>query len=802
MFATQIAGSGSGQSSNLSVIDGGNSIAPSPGSAAVDLDFTGSNGTNLTTYEGRFQTLGTFEISSNYLVATAANSTSEADAIALIDPPSSSFKLTCRVYLGTAVGFPSRVGIAFLGGALQDFYFYRIQDNQGEQRGLLRKRQTNQADALTYKLDQSFNADDWNDVVLIQRDKGNNVFQIELWINGELNLIQSFNQPSGLKCGFIFEADTVAQSIDCRIDNFKTEAYTETEIRQELEAVTLTNYENIAATNPLITGSNTTNFSYSNGRVAQLENNETTGALTTTFTGATGEYDVVVGYVAGNGGAPQARIQTTNLNQTWFFATSDSYQNKEIVWRKVALVNGETVTITGDLNGTQYPRFDYIRFLPPSTEGTPADTTRVEAETFSLTAAFVASDSAASGGASNNHVRLNNGATTGSATSTMSLPTGSYTVTFGYLQESDDNDTIDYEITINGRTESFTSGVVGAIAAASRSYLNWTINNGDTITVTMSTTNSTAVGSGVQKGRFDYIDLTVPEIPGTSSYTGEFGSAIQEGDSGDQSSGSSGGSGGTGPNPSDPNVTYDHDIPMTATYDTNIFSAQIPSVETYSPYSVASDPAGGNFDCWRFQLKNNAETEEVSSGMRSELRFNSSNLIPLNTEIWVGFAIYLDPSTYSAPYDTGTEIVGQWHEVSSVQGGPPLVNIFDNGLIESIIRGDSSNNPSPSNSSYRRVDRTFNSYGNYKVGQWMNFVFHIIFDPNDGLTECWIDNQLFYSDTGKNAYAGLNMYFKIGLCKNSWNDGKSSNTNDRILYWSSFRQARGSNLYDAVYPGL
>jgi hypothetical protein len=174
----------------------------------------------------------------------------------------------------------------------------------------------------------------------------------------------------------------------------------------------------------------------------------------------------------------------------------------------------------------------------------------------------------------------------------------------------------------------------------------------------------------------------------------------------------------------------------------------------------------------------------------------------LGDEYWQGFAIYLDPGTYSAPYDSGTEGCGQWHETGSVPGGPPLINIMDNGFIESIIRGDSNSNVDPSNSSYRRIDRTFTSYGNYKVGQWMNFVFHIIFDPNGGLTEIWVDNEPFFTDTGKNAHAGRDIYFKIGIYKNSWNDGKTSDTNRRVLYYSSFRQARGQNLYNAVYPGL
>jgi hypothetical protein len=788
------------------VIAGEDPPPPTPSENTTDLDFVAANGTELTAYESGFQTFGTLEIQNNRLVAAAGNNSTEADAIALIEIPSPNYKLTTRVWIVDAATNPAgRVGIAFLGSAVQDFFFYSLQIN----RGIVRQRGIDDSDAVFYKNSVNFLDGAWNEVVLIQRSLGQDRYQIEIWVNDELNIIQNFEVIGGTLCGLLFNSSAINQGTNFAVDTFRLEPYTEEEIRVEAEDATLTNFEVVNITPEFITSGATTSApfaTYSSAAIARLVSGQTSGTVSFDFSGTTGNYDIVVGYIAGNAGAPTARIQAGGLDDTWVFARSGDYENKEIVFPNIALTNGATVTLTGDINDTELPRFDYVRFLPGTAPSQAESTTRVEAEgNFTGDGStFEGTDTPASGG-SPNIIRLNSAVTTGSVTDTFALATGSYNVTLGYITEPE-AETVTFTITINERSESYEAPPASE-SAASVTFVDWPINNGDTITVTMATTNGVPVSGSTAKGRFDYLDFTLPAVLGTSTYDGVFGSAIPEGDITDQSTGGTGGTGGGddgggAPNPPDPGVTYDYDIPMTSTYDSSIFGAQLPNVSGYEPFSVVPDPAGGGFNVWRFELRNDAETPEVFSGMRSELRFNSSNLMNLGDEYWQGFAIYLDPGTYSAPYDSGTEGCGQWHETGSVPGGPPLINIMDNGFIESIIRGDSNSNVDPSNSSYRRIDRTFTSYGNYKVGQWMNFVFHIIFDPNGGLTEIWVDNEPFFTDTGKNAHAGRDIYFKIGIYKNSWNDGKTSDTNRRVLYYSSFRQARGQNLYNAVYPGL
>lgn len=127
----------------------------------------------------------------------------------------------------------------------------------------------------------------------------------------------------------------------------------------------------------------------SGGAFVQIPNAEnSTGRVSDTFSGATGNYKVVIGYVDENDGTGRIEtriggqtIATTNLNQHLGSSviTQGTVVRKEIA-TNIRIEQGASVELLGFANNREHARIDYIEFIPANgggdPGGNPSDVTR------------------------------------------------------------------------------------------------------------------------------------------------------------------------------------------------------------------------------------------------------------------------------------------------------------------------------------------------------------------------------------------------------------------------------------------
>ncbi|MGF1602402.1 MAG: GDSL-type esterase/lipase family protein [Thermosynechococcaceae cyanobacterium] len=132
-------------------------------------------------------------------------------------------------------------------------------------------------------------------------------------------------------------------------------------IRIEAEDLTLSTYQR-----------ETRNIA-SGGEVISLLGNPAgaQGSATSTFTGVTGTYNVVVGYYDENDGQSTLSLQVGNDQSTWILdqnlgnggVTNGTFVRRTAL-NSVTLINGEAITLTGNVNAAEFARVDYIEFIP------------------------------------------------------------------------------------------------------------------------------------------------------------------------------------------------------------------------------------------------------------------------------------------------------------------------------------------------------------------------------------------------------------------------------------------------------
>lgn len=198
----------------------------------------------------------------------------------------------------------------------------------------------------------------------------------------------------------------------------------------------------------------------SNSRVVRASGT-TPGTASTTFSGPSGTYDIVVAYFDENDGNAQFSANIAGTTSNWTANQnlgSSSVSTQNLVRRTIAtsttLTQGAPISVTGTASGGESARFDYIEFIPRSGSGgtptptpTPTPTTlRVEAETLSLTGYSLESRSIASNG---QMIAIpNNGTTVGNATGIFTGVSGTYNIVVSYVDENDGSSP--YRFSVNG----------------------------------------------------------------------------------------------------------------------------------------------------------------------------------------------------------------------------------------------------------------------------------------------------------------------------------------------------------------
>jgi len=143
-------------------------------------------------------------------------------------------------------------------------------------------------------------------------------------------------------------------------------------IRFEAEAMALSTYRQ--ESNSLASGGSLISLYQSGG---------STGTATATFTGATGYYDVIIGYVDENDGVSTLDVQIGETTFSWTLDQnlgSGGVTSKNLVRRTLAsglsLSEGTSIKLQGAVNGTEFARIDYIEFVPiPAVTGTSGSNT-------------------------------------------------------------------------------------------------------------------------------------------------------------------------------------------------------------------------------------------------------------------------------------------------------------------------------------------------------------------------------------------------------------------------------------------
>ncbi|NET05732.1 MAG: hypothetical protein F6K16_13710 [Symploca sp. SIO2B6] len=124
------------------------------------------------------------------------------------------------------------------------------------------------------------------------------------------------------------------------------------------------------------------NFASGNGFISLLDTDTTQGAATTQFTGATGVYNVVVGYFDEDDGESSLSLSVGENSYNWTLDQNlgdSSVSSNNLVQRTIAtglhIDSGETITLTGIANHHEFARVDYIKFVETvdfTIEGTEA----------------------------------------------------------------------------------------------------------------------------------------------------------------------------------------------------------------------------------------------------------------------------------------------------------------------------------------------------------------------------------------------------------------------------------------------
>jgi hypothetical protein len=200
-------------------------------------------------------------------------------------------------------------------------------------------------------------------------------------------------------------------------------------------------------------------------------------------------------------------------------------------------------------------------------------------------------------------------------------------------------------------------------------------------------------------------------------------------------------------------------------------------------------------------------TGSATSRVRQELcirnLFNdgSSSRFGYGDEHWIGFSIFLAEG-YENPSDPGT-----WgpmhHQYHGTIDTPPTCDPSESGRHGTPlhIRTASGNWKTEIRWNSEAYSTTPNLvtyiYDSYSVGQWTDFVIHIIWNyDNNGLTQIWKDGVLVVDRSGGNCYNDvLGPYMKIGIY------GRLDDGQVITIYYDELRIGDENSSYSEVAPG-
>ncbi|MGD3109438.1 polysaccharide lyase [Streptomyces sp. YGL11-2] len=183
--------------------------------------------------------------------------------------------------------------------------------------------------------------------------------------------------------------------------------------------------------------------------------------------------------------------------------------------------------------------------------------------------------------------------------------------------------------------------------------------------------------------------------------------------------------------------------------------------------------------------------------------------VPMGSEDWYGFSIYLPPTWQNDPQGN---ILAQWHALVDTArtagdgtGQPPVALSVQGNQWRLKMHW---NTQGPDFKGAGKGTRTFN-LGSIKKGVWVDFVLHAKWSHNsDGLVQLWQDGHQKVNYTGPDEYNNKQgPYFKIGIYHPDWKSFNAAKyrqdtaaTKPITVYDDAIRTAQGPASYKDVAP--
>ncbi|MGW7579410.1 polysaccharide lyase [Streptomyces sp. NBC_00400] len=192
---------------------------------------------------------------------------------------------------------------------------------------------------------------------------------------------------------------------------------------------------------------------------------------------------------------------------------------------------------------------------------------------------------------------------------------------------------------------------------------------------------------------------------------------------------------------------------------------------------------------------------------RSEV---SRGSVPIGSENWYGFSIYL-PANWQA--DPQSSILAQWHAVlidpgktpGNGDGGPPVSLSVSGGHWRMKINWNTQSGISKGpGSGHKTID-----LGAITPGKWTDFVLHAKWSNTAaGLAQLWKGGRQVVNYSGPTDYkAQVGPYFKLGIYHPGWKSFKKSSyeqdtaaTGPIVVYDDAVRTVEGPSSYAKVAP--
>ena len=259
----------------------------------------------------------------------------------------------------------------------------------------------------------------------------------------------------------------------------------------------------------------------SGGKFISLKTSgEDQGTAQGVFRGPAGRYQVRVGYYDENDGRSAATFSTGGKTQRWVFDQNlpsnwvNANNKASRVVDTVTLKSGDAFTLTGQREGGEYARFDYVDFLPVEPDKTPGKdpvtgnpapkptnptplSIRAEAESLKLNGYGVQSGVGEASGGRLISLKAS-GARKGTAQGTFQGPEGRYQIQVGYYDESDGRSKA--SLSIGGQTKSWVFDQNIDAVGTTQVVDEMLLKPGDAFTLT-------GEQQAGEYARFDYVDF-------------------------------------------------------------------------------------------------------------------------------------------------------------------------------------------------------------------------------------------------------------------------------------------------------